>query len=154
MYKQKTWKRVAVLFAGPAMNFIIGLVLIYAIAVGAGPAVRCVRRRPPSSVRRRASEPEVDQGRTGHLCGSGPGGAQPGFSAGDVDRQGRRDDRSTTFEEMVKAVQKSSRPDRRSSSNAPGTATPATSSSSIVDVTTTQRWVDPVPDGGEAHRPV
>jgi len=33
MYKQKTWKRVAVLFAGPAMNFIIGLVLIYAIAV-------------------------------------------------------------------------------------------------------------------------
>jgi membrane-associated protease RseP (regulator of RpoE activity) len=33
MYKQKTWKRVAVLFAGPAMNFIIGLVLIYGIAV-------------------------------------------------------------------------------------------------------------------------
>ena len=33
MYRQKTWKRVATLFAGPAMNFIIGLVLIYAIAV-------------------------------------------------------------------------------------------------------------------------
>ncbi|MUL44969.1 site-2 protease family protein [Mycobacterium sp. CBMA293] len=33
MYKQKVWKRVAVLFAGPAMNFIIGLVLIYSIAV-------------------------------------------------------------------------------------------------------------------------
>ena len=33
MYKQKTWKRVAVLFAGPGMNFVIGLVLIYAIAV-------------------------------------------------------------------------------------------------------------------------
>ena len=33
MYKQKTWKRVAVLFAGPGMNFVIGFVLIYAIAV-------------------------------------------------------------------------------------------------------------------------
>ncbi len=27
MYRQKMWKRVAVLFAGPAMNFVIGLVL-------------------------------------------------------------------------------------------------------------------------------
>jgi membrane-associated protease RseP (regulator of RpoE activity) len=33
MFKQKTWKRVAVLAAGPGMNFVIGLVLIYAIAV-------------------------------------------------------------------------------------------------------------------------
>ncbi|MGB5110995.1 MAG: M50 family metallopeptidase [Mycobacterium sp.] len=33
MYTQKVWKRVAVLFAGPAMNFIIGLVLVYAIAI-------------------------------------------------------------------------------------------------------------------------
>ncbi|QNI06373.1 RIP metalloprotease [Mycobacterium kubicae] len=33
MYKQATWKRVAVLFAGPGMNFVICLVLIYAIAV-------------------------------------------------------------------------------------------------------------------------
>ena len=33
MYRQKVWKRVAVLFAGPAMNFIIGLVLIYSIAI-------------------------------------------------------------------------------------------------------------------------
>jgi membrane-associated protease RseP (regulator of RpoE activity) len=33
MYKQKTWKRVAVLFAGPGMNFVIGLVLIYAMAL-------------------------------------------------------------------------------------------------------------------------
>jgi len=32
MYKQKTWKRVAVLFAGPGMNFIVGLVVIYGIA--------------------------------------------------------------------------------------------------------------------------
>ena len=33
MYKQATWKRVAVLFAGPGMNFVICLVLIYVIAL-------------------------------------------------------------------------------------------------------------------------
>ncbi|MEC9324889.1 MAG: site-2 protease family protein, partial [Actinomycetota bacterium] len=33
MYRQKTWKRVAVLAAGPGMNFVIGFVLIYAIAI-------------------------------------------------------------------------------------------------------------------------
>ncbi|MCB9439925.1 MAG: RIP metalloprotease [Mycolicibacterium sp.] len=36
MYKQKVWKRVAVLAAGPAMNILIGLLLIYGIAVVAG----------------------------------------------------------------------------------------------------------------------
>src|SRR5215468_2563209 len=33
MYKQKTWKRVAVLAAGAGMNVIIGLVVIYGTAV-------------------------------------------------------------------------------------------------------------------------
>ncbi|RDH74816.1 PDZ domain-containing protein [Mycolicibacterium moriokaense] len=33
MYKQKTWKRAAVLFAGPAMNFVVGLVILYGIAL-------------------------------------------------------------------------------------------------------------------------
>src|SRR5260370_18455395 len=33
MYRQKTWKRAAVLFAGPAMNFVIGLALIYGMAL-------------------------------------------------------------------------------------------------------------------------
>lgn len=33
MYKQKVWKRVAVLFAGPGMNFVLGLVIIYVIAI-------------------------------------------------------------------------------------------------------------------------
>jgi membrane-associated protease RseP (regulator of RpoE activity) len=36
MYKQKTWKRVAVLFAGPGMNFVIGLVIVYGIAISWG----------------------------------------------------------------------------------------------------------------------
>lgn len=33
MYKQKVWKRVAVLAAGPAMNMLIGLLLVYGIAM-------------------------------------------------------------------------------------------------------------------------
>lgn len=36
MYKQKTWKRVAVLFAGPAMNIVIGMVVLYGIAISWG----------------------------------------------------------------------------------------------------------------------
>ena len=52
MYKQKTWKRVAVLFAGPGMNFVIGLVLIYAIAVIWGlpnlhPSTAAIVGKPP-----------------------------------------------------------------------------------------------------------
>ncbi|NGX08636.1 site-2 protease family protein [Mycobacteroides franklinii] len=33
MYKQKVWKRVAVLFAGPAMNFLIGIVVFYGVVL-------------------------------------------------------------------------------------------------------------------------
>jgi len=43
MYKQQTWKRVAVLFAGPAMNIVICMVLIYVIALIWG-CPTCTRR--------------------------------------------------------------------------------------------------------------
>ncbi|AYM42837.1 M50 family metallopeptidase [Mycobacteroides chelonae] len=33
MYKQKVWKRVVVLFAGPAMNFLIGIVVFYGVVL-------------------------------------------------------------------------------------------------------------------------
>ncbi|GAB3125850.1 M50 family metallopeptidase [Tsukamurella serpentis] len=40
MYKQAAWKRLFVLFAGPGMNFVLGALLIYGVAVTAGlPAV-------------------------------------------------------------------------------------------------------------------
>ncbi len=40
MYKQAPWKRLFVLFAGPGMNFVLGALLIYGVAVTAGlPAV-------------------------------------------------------------------------------------------------------------------
>jgi membrane-associated protease RseP (regulator of RpoE activity) len=36
MWKQKPWKRVFVLAAGPAMNFVLGAVLLYVVALGWG----------------------------------------------------------------------------------------------------------------------
>ncbi|MFW0796342.1 M50 family metallopeptidase [Gordonia sp. CPCC 205515] len=36
MYAQKAWKRLVVLFAGPAQNFILGFVLVFIVAVGWG----------------------------------------------------------------------------------------------------------------------
>lgn len=40
MYKQAAWKRLFVLFAGPAMNFVLGIALIYGVAVVSGlPAI-------------------------------------------------------------------------------------------------------------------
>ena len=61
MYKQKTWKRVAVLFAGPGMNFVIGLVLIYGIAIDLGsaepePATSVVGETPVSHRRGRQGQ--------------------------------------------------------------------------------------------------
>ncbi len=82
MYKQKTWKRAAVLFAGPGMNFAIGLVLIYAIAVMWGlpnlnPDTRAV-------VGQTACVPqETAKGQFEHCNGPGPA-ATAGIRAGDV----------------------------------------------------------------------
>ena len=65
MYKQEVWKRVAVLFAGPAMNFVIGLVLIYGIALVWGlpqpaPADHGGRRR--NRLRRSRKSPRTSSG--------------------------------------------------------------------------------------------
>ena len=141
MYKQKTWKRVAVLFAGPGMNFIIGLVLIYAIAVVWGlPSLR-----PPTTAVVGATscvQPEVIKGELGTCTGTGPAAAA-GIKAGDVVvKVGGSEVR--TFEEMVKAVQKAGGPtpfviERTRDGQ---TATIDT----VVEVTSTQRWV-PGADG-------
>ena len=71
MYKQKTWKRVAVLFAGPAMNFIIGLVLIYGIAVAWG----LPNLHPPTKAivgETSCVKAEVTKGKLGDCTGYGP----------------------------------------------------------------------------------
>jgi len=147
MYKQKVWKRVAVLFAGPAMNFIIGLVLIYAIAVVWG----LPQLRPPTTAivgETTCVKAEVVKDKLGDCTGAGPAAAA-GIRSGDVVVK-VGDTPVGTFADMVKAVQKSSGPTpfvvERTTDGATSTI------DAIVDVTTTQRWVAPS-GGGEATGP-
>ncbi|WP_167103675.1 RIP metalloprotease [Mycobacterium sp. DL592] len=107
MYKQKTWKRVAVLFAGPAMNFIIGLVLIYAIAVVWG----LPNLHPPTKAivgETACVAAEVTKGKLEPCTGAGPA-AMAGIKPGDaVIKVG--DTEVKNFDEMVTAVRKASGP--------------------------------------------
>ncbi|MGB6207787.1 M50 family metallopeptidase, partial [Mycobacterium sp.] len=101
MYKQKTWKRVAVLFAGPGANFIIGLVLIYAIAVVWG-----LPNLHPSAVigQTACAASEYKQGQFDKCTGDGPAAAA-GIRAGDVVLK-VGDTPVTDFSDMAAAVQK------------------------------------------------
>jgi membrane-associated protease RseP (regulator of RpoE activity) len=147
MYKQKTWKRVAVLFAGPAMNFVIGLVLVYAIAVIWG----LPNLHPPTAAvvgQTSCVKAEVVKGELGACSGTGPA-AQAGIKAGDVVvKVGNTDVK--TFPEMVTAVQKSSGPTpfvvQRTQDGQTSTV------NTVVDVATTKRWVTPA-GGGTATGP-
>ena len=107
MYKQKVWKRVAVLFAGPAMNFLIGLVLVYGIAVIWGlPNLHA----PTTAVvgETQCVAPEVTKGKLGDCTGPGPA-ALAGIKSGDVVvKVGATDVKN--FDEMVTAVRKASGP--------------------------------------------
>ena len=147
MYRQKTWKRVATLFAGPGMNFIIGLVLIYGIAVVWG----LPNLHPPTSAmvgETTCVKAEVTKGQLGDCAGPGPA-AQAGLQPGDVVVKVGSTPVST-FEEMVAAVQKSSGPTpfvlERTRDGATSTV------DTVIDVTSTKRWVAPA-GGGEATGP-
>ncbi|MDX1876825.1 M50 family metallopeptidase [Mycolicibacterium sp. 141076] len=106
MYKQKVWKRVAVLFAGPAMNFIIGLVLIYGIAVTWGlpnlhPTTTAVIGETACVAPQITKTGDNLFGPCPHP-GAGPAAAA-GLKAGDtVVKVG--DKPVSTFEEMAKAI--------------------------------------------------
>ena len=132
MYKQATWKRVAVLFAGPGVNFVICLVLIYAIALVWGlpnlhPATRAVVGETACVA------PEVTQGKLGDCTGPGPA-ALAGIRAGDVVVK-VGDTPVSSFEDMAVAV-------RKLHGTIPVVVerdgTPITT---YVDVTPTQRWI-------------
>lgn len=107
MYRQKVWKRVAVLFAGPAMNFIIGLVLVYGIAVIWGlPNLHA----PTGAVVGETGclTSEVSKGQQGPCIGPSPA-AQAGIKPGDtVVKVGDTDVKS--FAEMAAAVRKANGP--------------------------------------------
>ena len=101
MYRQKTWKRVAVLAAGPAMNFAIGLALIYGIAVIWG----LPNLHPPTNAmvgETSCVKSEVTRGNLGDCIASSPAAAA-GIQAGDVVVK-VGDTPVSSFDEMVTAV--------------------------------------------------
>jgi membrane-associated protease RseP (regulator of RpoE activity) len=135
MYKQKTWKRAAVLAAGPGMNFAIGLALVYAVAVIWG----LPNLHPPTSAvvgQTACAAKEVAKGQFEQCTGPGPAAAA-GIKSGDVVVK-VGDTPVANFTEMATAVQKLH-----------GTVPvvierDGTKMTKYVDVTQTQRWV---PDG-------
>jgi len=147
MYKKEPWKRVAVLFAGPAMNFVIGLVLIYAIAVVWG----LPQLRPPTTAvvgQTSCIQPEVTRGQLGTCEGTGPAAAA-GIRPGDVVVQVGTTPVGT-FEEMVAAVQKAGGPTPFVLERTADGQT--TTVNAVVDVASTQRWVRG-PGGSEPTGP-
>jgi membrane-associated protease RseP (regulator of RpoE activity) len=131
MFRQKTWKRAAVLFAGPAMNFLIGLVLIYAIAVIWG----LPNLHPPTTAivgETACVAPEVSKGKLGQCSGAGPA-ALAGIKPGDtVVKVG--DTAVSNFDQMAAAIRKRNGPTPLVVER-DGSAMTVT-----VDVTSTQRW--------------
>jgi membrane-associated protease RseP (regulator of RpoE activity) len=132
MYKQKTWKRVAVLAAGPGMNFVVGLILIYMIAIIWGlPNLH----QPTNALVGETScvKSEVTQGALGDCQGPSPAAAA-GIQAGDVVVK-VGDTPVADFDKMVDAVRKLDGP-------TPFTVERDGSQfTTVVDVTQAQRWI-------------
>jgi membrane-associated protease RseP (regulator of RpoE activity) len=132
MYKQKTWKRAAVLFAGPGMNFALGLVLVYAIALVWG----LPNLHPPTSAivgETGCAAKEITKGQFEQCTGPGPAAAA-GIKPGDVVVK-VGDTPVADFIELTAAVQKQH-----------GTVPivierDGTAMTKYVDLTQTQRWV-------------
>ncbi|MBU9764558.1 site-2 protease family protein [Mycobacterium sp. TNTM28] len=131
MYKQKVWKRVAVLFAGPAMNFVIGLVLLYAIAIMWGlPNISA----PTTAIVGETGcvAPQLTLEKMGECTGAGPA-AQAGIRAGDeIVKVG--DTPVTDFASMAAAIRKLDGPVNIELKRDGQTVT------TVVDVTQTQRF--------------
>jgi membrane-associated protease RseP (regulator of RpoE activity) len=103
MYKQATWKRVATLFAGPGMNFVICLVLIYGIALVWG----LPNLHPPTKAivgETGCVAKEVAAGKLDKCDGPGPA-ALAGIRPGDVVVK-VGDTPVSTFDDMAAAVRK------------------------------------------------
>ncbi|KWX22102.1 MULTISPECIES: M50 family metallopeptidase [Mycolicibacterium] len=131
MYRQKVWKRVAVLFAGPAMNFIIGLVLVYGIAIVWGlPNLNQPTTAIVGETGCVASQISIDK--MGECTGPGPA-AQAGIQAGDeIVKVG--DTEVSDFPSMAAAIRKLDGPVPIELKRDGQTIT------TVVDVTQTQRF--------------
>ncbi|HEX2286890.1 MAG TPA: M50 family metallopeptidase [Mycobacterium sp.] len=107
MYKQKTWKRVAVLAAGPGMNFVIGLVLIYGMAVIWG----LPNLHPPTTAivgETGCVAAQISKDQVADCTGPGPA-AEAGIRPGDVIVK-IGDTPVATFDEARSTLQKASGP--------------------------------------------
>ena len=131
MYRQKTWKRALVLFAGPAMNFVIGLVLVYGMALIWG----LPDLHPQSAAyvsETSCVAPELSKGQMGKCQGVGPAAAA-GIKAGDIIvKVGDKDVRNP--DQMVAAVRALTGPTQFVVQRDGNRFT------TMVDVTQTQRW--------------
>ena len=135
MYKQKTWKRAAVLFAGPGMNFIVGLVIIYGIALHWGlPDLNPQRASYVSETS--CVAPAISKDKLADCTGEGPAAAA-GIRKGDVIvKVGATDVHNP--DEMVDAVRKASGPTPFVIQRKEGATT--TELTMVVNVTQTQRF--------------
>jgi membrane-associated protease RseP (regulator of RpoE activity) len=138
MYKQATWKRVATLFAGPGMNFVICLVLIYGIALVWGlpnlhPPTKAIVGETGCVAR------EVAAGKLDRCDGPGPA-ALAGIRPGDVVVK-VGDTPVSTFDDMAAAV-------RKLHGTVPVVVERGgTTITTYVDVTPTQRFIAKGQDG-------
>jgi membrane-associated protease RseP (regulator of RpoE activity) len=131
MYRQKTWKRVLVLFAGPGMNFVIGLVLIYGMALIWG--LPNLHPQPAAYVAETSCvAPQLSKDQMGKCEGIGPAAAA-GIKAGDIIvKVGDKD--VSNPDEMVDAVRALTGPTQFVIERDGKKFT------TMVDVTRTQRW--------------
>ena len=131
MYRQKTWKRVLVLFAGPAMNFVIGLVLLYGMALFWG--LPNLHPQPAAYVAETSCvAPQLSKDQMGKCDGIGPAAAA-GIKSGDVIvKVGDKD--VSNPDEMVAAVRALTGPTQFVIERDGAKFT------TMVDVTKTQRW--------------
>src|ERR1700741_3968487 len=138
MYKQATWKRVATLFAGPGMNFVICLVLIYGIALVWG----LPNLHPPTQAivgETGCIAKEVAAGKLDKCDGPGPA-ALAGIRTGDVVVK-VGDTPVSTFDDMAAAV-------RKLHGTVPVVVErDGTTITTYVDVTPTQRFIANGQDG-------
>ena len=135
MYKQDTWKRVAVLFAGPGMNFLICLVLIYGIAVIWGlPNLHSANSATAAVIGETGCvAPELTQGKLAECTGPGPA-ALAGIRPGDV-VLAVGNTAVANFADMAAAV-------RQLQGTVPVVIKRADTTMTVnVDVAPTQRWI-------------
>ena len=148
MYRQKTWKRVAVLFAGPGDELRHRPGAASTASRWSGACRTCTRRPPRSSAKPPVWHRKSRKGKLADCTGPGPA------ALAGIQRRRRRSSRSatptvSTFDEMVAAVRKLDGTDpvrRASDENGQHRSSPPPSTSPR-----TQRWITEATDAADAE---